>query len=258
MHSCLYRGRVQHRRLAPKAHNFEYPVLYAYLDLDEVDRVFSGRWLWSTTRPAPIRFHRKDYLGNCEMNLQEAVRERVSRETGRTSKGPIRMLTHLRHFGFSFNPVSFYYCFDPTDQYIETIIAEITNTPWNERHAYVLPREHSLPQSENLRFSFSKQFHVSPFMPMELQYEWTFGTPDQNLTAHMKNIERERTIFDATLTLNRRPINGLTCAQALISYPFMPLKVLGAIYWQALKLYLARTTFYVHPSTRDPKNQEDA
>ncbi|NIP23504.1 DUF1365 family protein, partial [candidate division KSB1 bacterium] len=144
MNSCLYEGRVCHRRFEPRPHTFSYPVFYAYLDLDELDRVFSGRWFWSTARPAPVRFRRKDYLGDSAVSLQAAVRERISSETGKAPTGPIRVLSHLRHFGFSFNPVSFYYCFDPTDSFVETIVAEITNTPWNEQHAYVLPREHSL------------------------------------------------------------------------------------------------------------------
>lgn len=248
MHSCLYEGWVRHRRFEPKAHTFTYPVVYAYLDLDELERVFEGRWFWSTTRPALVGFRRKDYLGDSKVSLQAAVRERIARETEHSSDGPIRVLTHLRHFGFSFNPVSFYYCFDSMDDHVETIIAEITNTPWNERHAYVLPRNQSRSHKGDLRFCFGKVFHVSPFMPMKLQYDWAFGTPDQKLMVHMKNIDHDRNIFDAKLTLERRPINGFTCARALIRYPMLSIKVMIAIYWQALKLFLKRIPFYPHPS----------
>ncbi|KPK22384.1 MAG: chromosome partitioning protein ParA [Nitrospira bacterium SG8_3] len=249
MHSCLYEGWVRHRRFEPKAHTFTYPVVYAYLDLDELDHVFEGRWLWSTTSPAPIRFRRMDYLGDSTVSLKAAVRERIERETDHFPSGPIRVLSHLRHFGFSFNPVSFYYCFDSTDRFVETIVAEITNTPWSERHAYVLPRNDRLSQSEELHFRFEKVFHVSPFMPMNLQYDWAFETPDQHLMVHMKNLDHDRTMFDAMLTLERQPINSFTCARALIRYPMMPIKVMSAIYWQALKLFLKRIPFYSHPST---------
>jgi len=248
MHSCLYEGQVRHRRFGPKTHTFTYPVVYAYLDLDELDQVFAGRWFWSTTNPAPVRFRRKDYLGDSTVSLKTAVRQRIERETGHFPSGPIRVLSHLRHFGFSFNPVIFYYCFDSTDSFVETIVAEITNTPWNERHAYVLPRKQSFSHSEDLRFRFGKVFHVSPFMPMDLQYDWAFGSPDQCLKVYMKNMNHDRTMFDARLTLERQLINGFTCARALIRYPMMSMKVIIAIYWQALKLFLKRMPFYSHPS----------
>jgi DUF1365 family protein len=249
MHSCLYEGRVRHRRFEPKAHTFSYPVVYAYLDLDELDKVFEGRWFWSTTSPSPVRFRRVDYLGDSKVSLKAAVRERIERETGHFPSGPIRVLSHLRHFGFSFNPVSLYYCFDSTDSFIETIVAEITNTPWNERHAYVLPRHDSPSPAKYLRFRFAKVFHVSPFRPMDLQYDWVLGTPNQHLMVHMKNLEHGQPLFDATLKLERQPINGFTCARALIRYPMMSMKVMSAIYWQALKLFLKRIPFYSHPST---------
>jgi len=223
MHSCLYKGRVQHRRFEPKDHTFSYTVFYAYLDLDEIDEVFAGRWFWSTKGVAPVQFRRKDYLGDPSVPLRKAVQERIEREIGHTPDGPIRVLTHLCHFGFSFNPVSFYYCFDSRDEFVETIVAETTNTPWNERHAYVLPRNQSLSHFRNLRFRFEKVFHISPFMPMGVQYDWVFGPPGDELMVHMKNLDHGRTMFDSTLTLERQPITGLTCARALISYPLMPL-----------------------------------
>jgi DUF1365 family protein len=144
--------------------------------------------------------------------------------------------------------VSFYYCFNHADNSVEAVIADITNTPWNERHAYVLARNQCHSHSEDLRFHFSKAFHVSPFMSMDLEYDWFIGTPDQQLVIHMKNLDQERTVFEATLNLERQPITGFTCARTLTKFPFMPLKVMSAIYWQALKLFWKRTPLFTHPS----------
>ena len=138
MHSAVYTGRLRHRRFGPVPHAFSYGITLLWLDLAELDDVFRGRWLWSVRRPALARFRREDYLGGDGQPLDVAVRDRVARETGRRPKGPIRLLTQIRMLGFCFNPVSFYYCYDEHDTRVEAIVAEITNTPWNERHAYVL------------------------------------------------------------------------------------------------------------------------
>jgi uncharacterized protein len=183
-----------------------------------------------------------DYLGDPRLPLDEAVRDRVARETGVRPQGPIRLLTHLRMFGLCFNPVSFYYCFDASGERVETVVAEITNTPWNERHAYVLPAKDG-----RLRFRFGKAFHVSPFMPMALDYDWRFGVPGRRLAVQMQNFRDGARIFDATLALERREIGPASLAAALARFPFMTLQVLGAIYWQALRLWRLRTPFYAHP-----------
>ena len=248
MHSCLYEGQVKHRRFAPTVHTFTTRLFYTYLDLDELGEIFRGRWLWSTRYPTLAWFRRADYFGDARVPLKTAVCDRVERETGRRPAGPIRLLTHLRYFGYVFNPVTFYYCFDPTDQYIETIVAEITNTPWGERHTYVLPRENDISLSNDLHFLFGKDFHISPFMPMEIRYDWSFVTPGHHLHVHMQNIQNEHKIFDATLNLRRKPLNATTCARVLTLYPLMTVKVIGIIYWQALRLFLKRTPLYTHPN----------
>ena len=251
MHSALYTGRLRHRRFAPRPHAFTYRVCLAWLDLAELDEVFRGRWLWSTRRPALAWLRRADYLGDPAVPLEQAVRERVERETGRRPAGPIRLLTHLRTFGHCFNPVSFYYCYDAAGEHVETILAEITNTPWNERHAYVLPASRSAGGSGRaLRFRFGKSFHVSPFMPMELDYDWRFTPPGARLAVHMQNRRAGATLFDATLALERREITGANLAGALARHPFATLQVAGAIYWQALRLWLKRVPFHSHPAKR--------
>ena len=252
MHSALYRGRLRHRRFAPKPHAFEYPLFMAYLDLAELDKVFRARWLWSARKPALAWLRRADYLGDASMPLDEAVRARVARETGTRPSGPIRMLTHLRMFGYAFNPVTFYYCFDAADARVETIVAEITNTPWGERHAYVLGPGADIGQRNVHRFRFAKAFHVSPFLPMELGYDWRFGTPGETLSVHMEDLDGPAKVFDATLALERVEITGASLARTLAAFPLMPLKVSAAIYWQALRLWLKRVPFHTHPSKLAP------
>lgn len=247
MHSALYLGRVRHRRFAPRGHAFDYRLFMAYLDLAELDTVFRGRWLWSTKRATLARFKRADYLGDPRVPLDQAVRDRVEQEIGERPTGPIRMLTHLRYFGLCFNPVTFYYCFEDTGTHIETIVAEITNTPWNERHAYVLTDRLNEGHGDAKRYRFGKRFHVSPFMDLAIDYDWRFTAPGATLGVHMEDLKDANKIFDATLSLERREIKSTSLAHALIAFPFMTLKVIGGIYWQAFRLWLKRVPFHTHP-----------
>ncbi|MEO7744100.1 MAG: DUF1365 domain-containing protein [Usitatibacter sp.] len=246
LQSALYVGTLRHRRIAPAHHAFEYPLAMAWIDLAELDQVFRDRWFWSARRPALAWLRRSDYLGDPAVPLDTAVRDRVESALGRRPQGPVRLLTHLRTFGHSFNPVTFYYCFAGDGASLEAIVAEITNTPWKERHAYVLDAAAGVRRS--LRFRFPKAFHVSPFMPMELEYDWRFSQPERRLVVHMTNLQSGVRFFDATLRLRRREIDGVSLAGALARFPFASLRVLAGIYWQALRLFLKGTPVHDHPA----------
>jgi len=246
--SAVYEGVVRHRRHAPHPHAFEYRMAQLYLDLDEVEQVFARRWLWSGTHPNLAEFRRSDYLGPPDVPLAEAVRRRVAQATGWRPCGPIRLLTHLRYAGMVFNPVSFYYCFAEDGETLQAVLGEITNTPWKERHAYVMPIESAQIHGRALHWTFAKSFHVSPFMPMDCEYDWRFTVPGDDLLVHMNVMREGQRAFDATLNLQRRPLTGGSLARVLWRYPLMTAQVVGAIHWQALRLWLKRTPVHGHPA----------
>jgi uncharacterized protein len=247
LHSCLYAGSVRHRRFDSVGHEFTVRLYFAYLDLDELDRAFAKRFWWSARRPAPMRFRRRDYFGPPDQPLADCVRDAVAKQLGTRPTGPVRVLTNLRCFGYIFNPVSIYYCFDQHEQLV-AVLAEITNIPWGERHHYVVGASSS--EQRVLRARFAKQFHVSPFQPMEQEYSWSLSMPGERLAVHMQNHEAGAKIFDATLAVTRRPWNTRNLTAVIWRHPWMTAKVTCMIYWHAFRLWCKRATFHRHPSKR--------
>ena len=233
--SQLYRGSVFHRRVSPRHHEFRVPLTLLYVDLDELSEV--QRLL----RGLPVSLDRKNYLGDPEIPLHEAVRQEVEAATGSRPEGPIRMLTHPTYWGYCFNPVSFYYCYDEAGQGVETVLAEVTNTPWDERFRYVVPFGSG-------KASLAKEFHVSPFMPMNLDYEWAYSKPGPQLNFSMAVLDRGAQFFEAQLTLERRELNRSELLRTLLRFPWMTARVSIGIYWQALRLWAKGVPFHRHPA----------
>jgi uncharacterized protein len=214
--SALYEGWVRHRRLEPVEHEFRYRLFMAYFDLGELPELLDRVPLWSARRPAPAWFRRRDYL-----TLDH--------------HGPVRLLTQVRTFGHLFNPVSLYYCFDPAGERVEKVVAEVTNTPWGEKHSYEL---------DSMDAKVGKDFHVSPFLGMDAEYRIRMSTPGEQLRVHMESLRDARVDFDATLALSRRELSPWP----LLRYPFMTLRVLAGIYAQAVRLKLKGAPYHPHPA----------
>ncbi|MGH1539563.1 MAG: DUF1365 domain-containing protein [Arenicella sp.] len=277
MSHSVYEGVVIHERQQPRLHRFQYTVFQPYIDLDEIDTLNQLSRLWSVNRFNLVQFKRSDYMTGDD-DLKTAVIECIHTHTQEHFQGKIYLLTNLRYWGYCFNPVSFYFCYadnkdnseNPTLTYI---VAEINNTPWDERHAYVLDvatgtvagKTDTLRQDSNesshindtpkhkLRFDFDKVFHVSPFMPMDLQYRWFFTITEKRINIHMElyretsGTKRQRQFF-ATMNLQGQSLNRQQANRLPFRYPMLCLKIFSAIHWQALKLWCKRIPFINHPN----------
>jgi DUF1365 family protein len=240
--SCIYEGTIRHRRLEPRR-EFSHRLALAYLDLDELPRLLDGRLV--ARHPGLVRFRRRDYLGDPAVPLHRAVRDVVEEQTGARPEGPIRLLTQLRSFGHCFNPVSFYYCMEPSGERLQALVAEVTNTPWKERHAYVLPSEPGSPAL--LEAQFEKALRVSPFMGMNHRYRARAAMPADTLSVHISSSRAGTTVFDATLALRRRELTRASMAATTARYPLATVRVLMLIYAHALRLKLAGAPVHRHP-----------
>ncbi len=247
MESCIYEGRVRHTRSRPAKHQFSYRLFLMYLDLDELHTLFQKRWFWSASRPALARFRRRDHLGPDDQSLGDAVRDLVENETGIRPGGSIRLLTNMSYYGYCFNPVSFYYCFAADGETVEYIVSEVNNTPWGERDTYVMDCTAAATTESLWRFRPKKKMHVSPFMPMEIEYDWVLSAPADRLSVFMANSRDGTRLFNAAMILNRRQITGWSLASVLLRFPLQTFKVVLAIYWEALRLWVKRCPLYAHP-----------
>jgi hypothetical protein len=233
--------------MEPVDHSFRYRFFLTYLDLAELPEVLDPFPLYSARRRAPARFRRADYLGDPARPLDDCVRDTVAAAGAPRPAGPVRLLTGLRYLGHGFNPVSFYYCFDPTGRRVEAVVAEVENIPWRERHAYVLERGDR--EGTVLADELEKTHHVSPLMGMDQTYAFRAGTPGERLQVHIESRPREgdEKTFDATLSLRRRELSRPLMLGLLARYPGMSLQVVAKIYAQAARLKLKGARYHPHP-----------
>ncbi len=246
--SCLYVGWVEHHRVYPIDHRFRYPIRYFYIDVEQLDAVSSMSRFFSHTRIAPLRFRRRDYYGDPQKSLADSIRGLIRDRKSVDCSGPIYMLTNPRYLGYAMNPVSFYYCFNSTGERVEHIVAEITNTPWEERYCYVLSLDDSIAKgSKQFRYLFPKDFHISPFSPMGVDYDWKFTAPSDSLVVRMDSHRQQKQTFSATMSLRRQPVTAQNIRRLFWKSPLTTWGIAKGIYWQAVKLRAKKATFYDHP-----------
>jgi DUF1365 family protein len=252
LESAFYFGTLRHRRFDPVRHEFTYGLFMAFLDIDRIPEltriskfVSYNRWNWAS-------FDERDHFGDARVPLRERLKSDAAAHGVTLPDGPIFLLTHLRYLGYNFNPISLFYCYD-RDERLRMVLAEVRNT-FGESHNYWLSAANQRTSSgQAMRYACPKAMHVSPFMDMRMDYDFILTPPAGTLTAHMNTIKGERTIFDATLMLERKPWNYESLFRALSRHPWMTAKVIAAIHWEALRLWVKRVPVFTHPARRVPK-----
>ena len=248
MRSAVYDGVVTHRRHAAPAtgdvaHGFSHRVTMAYLFLDEVDEFVARSPWWSTSRWRPVLVRRRDYLGDPDTPLDESVREIVAARLGRRPTGPVAMLGHVRTWGWLFNPLTLFYCYDDGGQGVDAVVLEVTSTPWHERHVYVI-------DGRDTRTRFTKEMHVSPFMGMDQDYVMRWAPPGERITVHLGNRDGATRLFDAGLTLTRREPTRAALAGFAWRRPFQTYGISADIYRHAVTLLRKGAPFHPRRATR--------
>ncbi|KPQ30116.1 MAG: hypothetical protein HLUCCX14_03260 [Marinobacter excellens HL-55] len=253
-------GTIRHRRKLPVLHDFTYKIGMIALDIDEWSTVTAASPFFSLERFNWMSLYRKDYLDPEVPSLRQAVYNRVKSSTGWAPDGPIELITHPRYLGYVFNPVSFYLCYEQDESpqkgdVPRVILAQITNTPWKERHVYCLESNGHEPVNRDgwhtQRFAFGKRFHVSPFNGMDQHYDWLFSFRGPELRVHMNVTQGQKKHFDATLVVQRTPFDRKVLHKSLMKFPLETLKGTAGIYWNALKLKTKGAPFYTNPDKLD-------
>ena len=245
MDSAIYFGKVRHRRFSPVPHSFRYGVFMAFMDIDRIQELTGISRLLSYSRFNWASYDERDHFGDPGLSLRRRLECDAAAHGVSLPDGPVFLLTHLRYLGYSFNPVSFFYCYDAQER-LQMVLAEVNST-FGESHNYWLRQDNELPSTNAKRYRRAKALHVSPFMSMKLDYTFTFTPPNRKLVVHMDTIEDGKPFFDATLSLERKPWSARSLHRALFSHPWMTAKVIFAIHWEALRLYLKKAPVFAHP-----------
>ena len=246
--SSIYEGKLFHRRLTPVAHDFTYPIYLAYLDIDLLPQLFAKFRIASYNRFNWASFADRDHFGDQGLSIRKRLERDAETHGLKLPTGKIFLMTQLRYLGYVFNPISFFYCYN-RDGKLEMILTEVNNT-FGETHNYWLDEGRRIPTTGGFRYRTGKAFHVSPFLPMELGYEFNFTDPGDAATVHIGVSEGGQPKFDASMTLTRKEWNETNLLRNLIRFPLTTLMVVWRIHWQAAKLLWKRVPVFDHPARR--------
>ena len=247
--SAIYSGQLRHRRFQPAAHEFQYGLFMAFLDIDRIPELMAASRVASYNRLNWASFQERDHFGDASRSLRERLSTQAAERGIQLPSGPVFLLTHLRYLGFCFNPISVFYCYGKLSQRVELIVAEVNST-FGETHNYWLSGAEQVSGDNSLRYRSPKRMHVSPFMKMSLDYDFTFTEPADGLVAHIATIDAGTPFFDATLTLQRRDWNAANLTAALVKQPWMTAKVVAAIHWEAARLWWKGVPIVPHPGVK--------
>jgi DUF1365 family protein len=236
-------------------HQFRYRVFMVYLELAELPELVGRGGLISDRRFAGASLLRRDHWRGSAGSLDQATRDLVEARTQWRPRGPIRLLTQLRYFGYYFSPLNLYYCFDAAGDEIDAIVAEVSNTPWGEQHAYVLWAGNRIEREKGLSYVHQKSFHVSPFIDMHVDYRWKLTRPGDSLSVQITNTRGGEPFFRAGMAMTRCPLTRWHLTRAMIRCPLMTARIVTAIYYQALRLWMKKCPYYPHPNRSEASSR---
>ncbi len=255
MESGIYAGTLRHRRMLPRRHEFTYPIFLALLDIDRLPELMRVSPLASYNCANVVSYQERDHFGDVTLPMRERLCRDAEMQAVAKPEGPVFMLTHLRTFGYNFNPVSFFYCY--RDGEFNSVMAEVNNT-FAESQNYWLTKPVA-DSARSKRYRFEKKFHVSPFMAMEQEYDWTFTAPGDEIVVECMNLEKGEVVFDSSMRLQRREWSRRELHRALLQYPLMTARVIAGIHWQAVRLLMKGVPSVAHPGAGKftPRNSRD-
>jgi len=252
VNSCLYQSRVAHARLAPSRHSFEYSVFYCLIDLDELQQLARNSRLFGVNRPALYSFNETDHLESSPGQLKtDVIRWLGKQDVSLPDDCRIRLLTLPRFMGYVFNPVSFYYCHDGNDNLI-CAVAEVGNT-FGEKKLYLLPASDRTSQTAIARLP--KEFYVSPFSDLDVEFEFELPAPDKSLTARVDDFANGEKVLVTSLSGQRRPLTTRDLLALTAVCPAVTAKVILLIHWQAFLLWFKGFRWFAKADR--PESQTD-